>query len=169
MRRRLLLLLVFGLLALAAAPLTEANNGNKPDRRVTLDQGDATIEGECAFPVFAHIEGREIDTTGSVRDRTVVKLLGIFPGNTWTLTNLDTGKSITVGSTSSFHQRVEPDGTTFIKVVGEGVWHDGNPLTGEPGIWYQHGQVSGVFEADGTPISTKGTGSLVNLCPQLGS
>jgi hypothetical protein len=29
------------------------------------------------------------------------------------------------------------------------------------------GKVSGVFDADGNPISTKGTGSLVNLCSQL--
>ena len=167
MRRKLLLLSAVAGVALALAPLTTASNGNKPDREITLDQGDATIEGECAFPVFVHIDGREINTTFSVRDRTVFKLLGIFPGNTWTLTNLDTGKSITVGSTSSFHQRIEPNGSFSVKVVGEGVWPFGNPLTGEPGIWHQKGQVSGKFDADGNPISTKGTGSLVNLCPQL--
>ena len=167
MRRRLLLLSAFACLALALAPLTTANNGNKPDRLITPDQGDGTIEDACAFPVFAHIEGREVDTGFSIRDRTVMKLLGIFPGNTWTLTNLDTGKSITVGSTSTFHQRIEPDGSFSAKVVGQGVWPFENPLTGEPGIWYQHGQVSGVFDRDGNPISLKGTGSLVNLCPQL--
>ena len=167
MRRRLLLLSAVTCLALALAPLTTASNGNKPDRRITLDQGDGVIEGSCAFPVFGHIEGREIDTTFGIRDRTVLKLLGIFPGNTWTLTNLDSGKSITVGSTSSFHQVTEPDGSFSVKVVGRGVWPFENPLTGEPGIWYQHGQVSGVFDADGNPISTKGTGSLVDLCPLL--
>ena len=45
-----------------------------------------------------------------------------------------------------------------MKVVGRGVWPFENPLTGEPGIWYQHGQVSGVFDADGKPTSTRGTG-----------
>jgi hypothetical protein len=166
LRRELLLLSILVLLGIVLAPSVSANNGNKPDRRITLDQGDATIEGECAFPVFVHIEGREIDTDFRVKDRAVAKLLGIFPGNTWTLTNLETGKSITVGSTSSFHQRIEPDGSFSVMVVGEGVWVE-NPLTGEPGFWDQHGQISGRFDADGNPISTKGTGSLVNLCPRL--
>jgi hypothetical protein len=166
MRRRLLLFSAFLCAALAITPLTAASNGNKPDRQITLDQGDATIEGECAFPVFVHIAGREIDTGFSVKNRTVFRLLGIFPGNTWTLTNLDTEKSITVGSTSSFHARVEADGSFSAKVVGTGVWVE-NPLTGEPGFWYQHGQVGGVFDADGNPITLRGTGSLVNLCSQL--
>ena len=167
MRRRLLLLSAVACLALALAPLTTANNSNKPDRQITSDQGDGLIEGACAFPVFAHVVGREIDTTFSVRDRTVMKLLGIFPGNTWTLTNLDTGTSITVGNTSSFHQRTAPNGSFSAKVVGRGIWPFENPLTGEPGIWYQQGKVSGSFDRDGNPISINGTGSLVNLCPQL--
>lgn len=162
-----LLLLMTAALAVALAPLATANNGNKPDRRVNLDQGDGTIVGQCAFPVFVHIEGREINATFSVQDRTVSRLLGIFPGNTWTLTNLDSGTSITVGSTSSFHQRIEADGTFAAKIVGAGVWAFGNPITDEPGIWYQKGQVSGTFDADGKPISTKNTGTLVDLCPQL--
>ena len=169
MKRGLLLLSTFASLALALPSLTGASNGNKPNRNITLDQGDATIEDQCAFPVFVHIEGREIDTTFTVKDRTVAKLIGIFPGNRWTLTNLDTGKSITVGSTSSFHLQVEPDGSESVMVVGQGVWAFGNPLTGEPGIWYQKGQVSGEFDAEGNAISTKGTGSLVNLCPELGA
>jgi hypothetical protein len=166
MRRGLILLFTI-VLAVALAPLAVANNGNKPDREINLDQGDATIVGSCAFPVFAHIDGREIDTSFSVQDRTVVKLLGIFPGNSWTLTNLVSGTSITVGNTSSAHQLIQPDGTLAVKVVGEGVWPFENPITGEPGIWYQKGQVSGVFDADGNPISTKNTGSLVNICSQL--
>jgi len=167
MRRRLLLLSAVACGALALAPLTTANSGNKPDRRITLDQGGGAFFGACAFPVVVHIQGREIDTTFSVKDGTVIKLLGIFPGNTWTLTNFDTGKSITVGNTSSFHRSIEPDGSFSVKVVGRGLWVFENPLTGEPGIWYQHGQVSGVFNPDGSPIATKGTGSLVNLCQQL--
>jgi hypothetical protein len=166
MLRGLLLLLTIAL-AVVLAPRATANNGNKPDRHVNLDQGDGMIVGQCAFPVFAHIEGREINTTFSVKDRTVIKLLGTFPGNTWTMTNLDSGTSITVGSTSSFHQRIEPDGTFSVKIVGEGVWPFGNPITGEPGIWYQKGQVSGTFDADGNPLALKNTGTLVNLCPQL--
>lgn len=165
--RRGLLLLVTIALGVALAPLATANNGNKPDREITLDQGDGTITGSCPFPVFVHIEGREIDTTFSVQNRKVIKLLGIFPGNTWTMTNTVSGTTMTVGNTSSFHQRTEPDGSFSAKVVGEAVWPFGNPVTGEPGVWYQKGQVSGTFDADGNPISIGNTGSLVNLCPRL--
>jgi hypothetical protein len=168
MRRGLLLLSTFAL-AVALAPLAVANNGNKPDRHVNLDQGEGTAVGECAFPVFVHIAGTEITTTFSIQDRTVQKLLGVFPGTSWTLTNVDSGTSITVGSSSSFHQLTQPDGTFSVRVVGTGVWIE-NPITGEPGFWYQKGQVSGTFAADGSPISTKNTGNpLVNLCPQLAS
>jgi len=166
MRRRLLLLSVFGVLALALAPLTQANNGNKPVREFNPDQGEGIVEGGCAFPVFVHIEGPEIVTHFSTRDRSVLKVIAITPGNTWTLTNVENGKSVTVDNTSSYHEEDYPDGTFAVKVVGEGVWF-GNPLTLEPGFWYQKGQISGVFNPDGTPISTKGTGSFVNLCPRL--
>jgi hypothetical protein len=44
----------------------------------------------------------------------------------------------------------------------------GNPVTGEPGIWYQSGQVNARFDADGNLISVGNTGTLVNLCSQLG-
>lgn len=73
MRRKLLVVSVFGLLALAAAPLTAANNGNRPDRTFNPEQGDG-IEGECAFPVFVHIQGPEIVTHFNTTDRSILKV-----------------------------------------------------------------------------------------------
>jgi hypothetical protein len=85
------------------------------------------------------------------------------------LTNLDTGKSITLGATGSFRLRVQHDGSGSGMVTGHGAWPDGNPITGEPGIWYQSGRVSATFDAEGNTTSIKSTGKLVNLCIQLAS
>ena len=92
----------------------------------------------------------------------------MFPGNTLTLTNLDTGNSITLGATGSFQLRVEPDGSASIKVTGQGLGLR-KPVTGEPGIWYQSGQVSAEFDADGNLMSVDNAGTLEDLCPVLAS
>ena len=97
MRRGLLLLSTL-VLALAVAPVATAN---KPIREVIPAPDDMVIADQCAFPVLGHIEGNEIDTTFTDKDGNPVKLIGVFPGNTLTLTNLETRKSITVGATGS--------------------------------------------------------------------
>ena len=53
-------------------------------------------------------------------------------------------------------------------MTGHGAWLS-NPVTGEPGIWYQNGQVSAILDADGNAISVSNTGTLVDLCPELAS
>ena len=151
--------------ALAAAPLATAD---KPMREIIPAPDDITITDQCAFPVLGHIEGSEIDTTFTDKAGNPVKLLGVFPGNTLTFTNLDTGKSITLGATGSFQLRLNPDGSASAMVTGLGVWL-GNPVTGEPGLWYQSGRVSATLDAEGNAISVSSTGNLVNLCPELAS
>jgi hypothetical protein len=165
--RRGLPLLSTVFIALAVVPAATAN---KPFRVVNPAPDDQTITGQCAFPVLAHIEGSEINTTFFDKDGNPVKLLGVFPGNTLTLTNLDTGKSIAfLGSTSSFHLRAEHDGSATAMVTGQGWWPIGNPVTGEPGIWYQEGRASATYDAEGNLTSLNSTGLLVDLCPQLAS
>jgi len=164
--RRGLLLLSTVLVAIAVAPAATAN---KPTREVIPAPDDRVIAGQCTFPVLGHIEGSEIDTTFTDRVGNPVKLIGVFPGNTLTLTNLDTGESITLGATGSFQLRVEADGSGSGMVTGQGAWPDGNPITGEPGIWYQNGRVSATFDAEGNTTSIRSTGTLVNLCTQLAS
>jgi hypothetical protein len=164
--RRGLLLLSTVLLALALVPAAAAN---RPMREIIPAPDDRVITDQCAFPVLGHIEGSEIDTTFFDRAGNPVKLLGVFPGNTLTLTNLDTGRSITVGATGSFQLRVERDGSGSAMVTGQGAWPDGNPITGEPGIWYQSGRVSATFDAEGNTTSINSTGILVDLCAELAS
>ena len=164
--RRGLLLLSAVLIALAVAPAAIAN---KPTREINPAPDDRLITGQCTFPVLGQIEGNEIVTTFTDKAGNPVKLLAVFPGNTLTLTNLDTGKSITLGATGSFQLRAEPDGSASAMVTGHGAWPDGNPITGEPGIWYQSGRVSATFDAEGNTTSIKSTGKLVKLCTQLAS
>ena len=127
-RKRLVLSTV--LVALVVAPAATAT---KPTREVIPAPDDRVFTGQCAFPVLGHIEGVEIDTTFTDRAGNPVKLLGVFPGNTLTLTNLATGKSITVGATGSFQLRVKADGSGSAMVTGLGAWPEGNPITGELG------------------------------------
>ena len=106
-------------------------------------------------------------TTFSNKDDETVKLIGVFPGNKLTLTNLDTDKSITLGATGQFHAELKRDGSGFMLVAGHGpsVPH---PITGEPGIWYLSGRLNAAFDADGNQTSLRSTGQLINLCTQLG-
>jgi hypothetical protein len=160
---RALLLLPIVLTALAVAPLAAAD---KPTREIIPAPDDIVFTDQCAFPVIAHIEGSEIDTTFTDKDGNPVKLLGVFPGNTLTLTNLDTGKSLTLPATGSFQLRVKSDGSGSAKVTGHGPSVP-NPITGEPGIWYLSGRLFATFDADGNTTSMGNTGKLVNLCPRL--
>jgi hypothetical protein len=157
-----------GLLLVAALVVAPGAGASKPVRTVNPAPDDTVIAGQCAFPVLAHIEGREIDTIFTDRADNPVKLIAVFPGNTLTLTNLDTDGSITfLGSTSSFHARAEHDGSEIDMAVGQGWWPFGNPVTGEPGIWYQEGRVSATFDAQGNMTSANSTGRLANLGPLL--
>jgi hypothetical protein len=162
--QRGLLVLSTALVALAVAPAATAN---KPIREIVSSPPDRIITGQCAFPVLGHIEGSEIDTTFLDRRGNPVKLIGVFPGNTLTLTNLVGGKALVLGATGSFQLRANPDGTATAMVTGHGAWPDGNPVTAEPGIWYQSGRVSATLDSDGNATSVKSTGTLVNLCPLL--
>ena len=164
MRRGILLFLTV-LIGLAVVPAATAN---KPTREIIPAPNDRVITGQCTFPVLGHIEGNEIDTTFTDKAGNPVKLIGVFPGNTLTLTNLDTNKSITLGATGSFQLRANPDGSASAMVTGLGAWF-GNPVTGEPGIWYQSGRVSATLDAEGNTTSVDSTGNLVNLCARLAS
>ena len=78
------------------------------------------------------------------------------------------GKSITVVSTGSYHAQVNPDGSGSFASSGPGPVV-GNPLTGEPGIWYLLGRLAATFDADGNETLASLVGSFVNLCPALAS
>ena len=151
------------LIALAAVPTASAN---KPWREIKPAPDDVLITDQCAFPVLAHFDGLEINTTFFEKAGNPVRLLGVFPGHTLTLTNPETGTSITLGAAGAFQLEVEPDASGSAMVTGQGAW-PGNPVTGEPGIWYQSGRVSTSWDAQGNTTSLESSGTLVDLCPQL--
>jgi hypothetical protein len=161
--RRGIVVLPIVLIVLAVAPAATAN---KPIREVIPAPKDMLIADQCAFPVLGHIEGKEIDTTFTDKAGNPVKLIGVFPGNTVTLTNLDTAKSVTLPATGSFQLRLNPDGSGSGKVTGHGAWLS-NPVTGEPGIWYQSGQVTATLDEEGNTTSVSNAGKLIDLCLQL--
>jgi hypothetical protein len=155
-------------LAIATIALgAPAASAHQPMRIIIPAPDDMVITGQCAFPVLGHIEGVEIDTTFFDKAGNTVKQIGVFPGNTLTLTNLDTGKSITLVATGQYHAQLKRDGSGFILVTGHGPFVV-NPITGEPGIWYLSGQLHGEFDADGNPTSLHSSGKLTNLCARLG-
>ena len=162
MRRGLLLLLTL-LIVLAVAPAASAN---KPTREIIPSQDDVVITGQCAFPVLIHIAGGEIITTFTDKAGNPVKQIVVFPGNKATLTNLDTGKSITVVTTGPAQVRLRSDGSVFSVAAGHGLFAP-NPVTGEPGIWYLSGRGTATLDAQGNLTSPPPSGKLVNLCARL--
>jgi len=163
--RRGILLLSTVLIGLALVPVAMAN---KPEREPVPAPGDMVITDQCAFPVLGHIEGGEVDTTFFDKVGNPVKQIGRFPGQTLTVTNLESGDSMTVTDAGSFQARAESDGSLTVWITGHGPID--NAITGEPGIWYlDGGRVFLTIDADGNLTSVKLTGNLVNLCSQLAS
>jgi hypothetical protein len=164
MRRPLLFLSTL----LFALSLTTPASAGKPDRVINPSQDDVVITDQCAFAVLGHIDGHEIITTFFDAAGNPVKQIVTFPGNTLTLTNRDSGTSVTVMGTGSSQLRAEPDGSTSARAMGHGVFFP-NPLTGEPGIWYLSGQGKAIIDPQGNVTSADLNGRLVDLCPQLAS
>jgi hypothetical protein len=154
--------------ALVLSSVTPHASAMKPIREVHPSQGDAVIVGQCAFPVLGHIDGPEIITTFTDAAGNPAKQIAAFPGNTITLTNLDTGTTVTVSGAGSSQLRAGSDGSTSGRSMGHGPFFP-NPLTGEPGIWYLSGQGNATYDADGNMTSAGLHGRLVDLCPRLAS
>jgi hypothetical protein len=140
-------------LAIATVALgAPAASANQPTREVVPAPDDRVITGQCAFPVIGHIDGVEIDTTFSDKAGNPVKLHGVFPHNTLTLTNLDTRTSITLVASGLFQAKLNRNGSGTVMVTGHGPFMP-HPITGEPGIWYLSGRLIAALDADGNPTS----------------
>ncbi len=162
MRRTLLFLST----VLFALTITSPAFAGKPVREIHPSQDDVVITDQCAFPVLGHVEGIEIITTFLDRTGDPVKQVVVFPGNTVTLTNLDSGTSLTIMGTGSSQLRAEPDGSLSARSTGHGPFFP-NPLTGEPGIWYLSGQGKATIDPQGNVTSADLRGTLIDLCPRL--
>ena len=104
--------------------------------------------------------------TSSLRGTVTDAQGALIPGVAISLTNLDTGKSITLVASGLFQAKLKRDGSGVVQVTGHGPFLS-HPVTGEAGIWYLSGRLIAVLDADGNPTSVHSTGKLVNLCPQL--
>jgi hypothetical protein len=164
MRRTLLFISI----VLFALTITPSASAGQPIREVHPSQDDVVITDQCTFPVLGHVEGIEIVTTFTDGAGNPVKQIGSFPGNMMTLTNLDSGTSVTVAATGSSQLRAEPDGSLSARAMGHGPFFP-NPITGEPGIWYLSGQGKATIDAQGIVTSADVAGRLVDLCPKLAS
>jgi hypothetical protein len=153
------------LVALALAPGASAQS--KPARELVPADPDRVITGQCDFPVLGHIEGGEIDTTFFDNAGDAVKKIGVFPGQTLALTNLDTGETITVVNAGSTQFRAQDDGSVELAITGHGPLPN-EVAGGAPGIWYlSGGRVFVTLDAEGNPTSITVEGNVVNLCDQL--
>jgi len=157
--------LALALVALAVVPTAVAVT---PAREPVPAPGDVILTDLCPFPVLAHIEGGEIDTTFFDREGDIRRLLGVFPGQTLTVTNMNTLESITVSDAGSFGATLQRDGSVEVSITGHGPLP--NFVTGQPGLWYlDGGHVGLTFGADGSLTAVESMGNLVDLCGELGS
>ncbi len=164
MRRTLLFLST----VLFALSITSPASASKPVREIHPSQDDVVITDQCAFPVLGHVDGEEIITTFVDAAGNPVKQIEVFPGNTVTFTNRDSGASITIMGTGSSQLRAEPDGSFSAQTMGHGPFFP-NPLTGKPGIWYLSGLGKATLDSQGNVTSAELAGQLVDLCPKLAS
>jgi hypothetical protein len=116
MRRLALLLGLTGVVALALAAGARAV---PPEHFPVVHVDDTfTVEDECDFPVVFHVEGDLRETLFFDRQGREIRVLTVFPNFRVTLTNAETGESITTPSPSVEHVTINPDGSAVLTVTG---------------------------------------------------
>jgi hypothetical protein len=131
--RRFVPLLIAIMAVMLIAPASVSAN-NDPHRDFMPAAPFDLPAGFCAFPVHvAFPVNREYATTSTLRDgSTVVKVTG---SSFMSVTNLDTGKMITVNVSSSGTFTYPPDGLTFsITVHGPSWFASDNPKLTDFGL-----------------------------------
>jgi hypothetical protein len=137
---------------------------DKPQiQRIPIDD-QFVVEDQCAFPVEVHATGILVDIVSIDEDGTVHEFQA-FPQFKGTLTNLDTGTSITLNISGPAFITVYPDGS--ITVNGTGLWlFWPNPETGEPGFFQTSGHLVISVDPEGN-ASFDLVGRIVDVCSQL--
>jgi hypothetical protein len=161
---RTLVILGAVIVAVAGAPTATAD---KPFREVTSSFQDFVITDECAFPVLYHqLSGTAIVTIRSPRAGGFDYRL-VAPDGKASLTNIETGISITVQGGGQASLEVNPDGSGEYKQTGVSGWNFGDPITGTPGIFQGDGLYRVTFDASGNETSLTLTGHMTDVCAQL--
>ena len=161
MERRVVVLLVT--LAALVAAVPSALAAPPTHEREPID-ATFTDEESCGFPVEIHLTGfvlriEWVNEDGSVRR------IEAFPQGKATLTNPDTGESITVNAAGPVHVTENPDGS--FTLVGTGNWgFSSHPETGEAGQFQVSGHWVFSLDAEGNE-SFRFVGRVRDLCAEL--
>jgi hypothetical protein len=163
-RRSIMIALVALLALVVAAPMAVAARAEKPqpppvpvdETPTVLDAG--AVFGRCDFPILYQLSGKaQLLTLPGGRFITTA------PDQTATLTNLDTGKKVTLNITGAFHQTTDENGNVVTMATGRN-------LLGDPqaGFVLAIGNFSYVFDANGKLIQPlQGEGQLIDVCGLL--
>ena len=163
--RRSIMIALIALLALAvAAPLAVAAGPENPNPNAPVPvEGSQVLEpgavfGRCDFPILYELSGKAklLTLPGG-------RFITTAPDQTATLTNINTGKKVTLNITGSFHQTTDENGNVVTMATGRN-------LLGDPqaGFVLAIGDFSYVFDKNGNLIQPlQGKGQLIDVCGLL--
>lgn len=144
---------------LVAAPMAVAARQAPPlPVEGSQDLPAGAVFGRCDFPIRFAVDGKaqELVLPGG-------RFIYTSPGLTATLTNLSTGKQVTLSITGAFHQTTLANGDVVTEATGRN-------LLGDPqaGFVLAIGDYSYVFDKKGNLVQPlTGEGQLVDVCGLL--
>jgi hypothetical protein len=159
--RRLLVVLLVVLGALLAGPSALA----APPTHQTIAIDDVFFDPSCGFLIEGHVTGVGITITWTNQDGSS-RIFLANPQLKATLTNLDTGASLTENLSGPAHITVNPDGSSTFVGTGLNAFNV-NPKTGEPGASLSAGRLVATLDAAGNETSFQIVGHVFDLCAEL--
>lgn len=172
MRFRLVLRAIVVPVAVASFALTAfATTAAASSKRVPVPTPpDTTFTGYCSFPLFVHvIANKEYETITSGPDAsTIIKIDGNLVQS---LTNVDSGKTVTLNSSGPGVITVFADGSQSIDSEGPSLafWGPQAQSTfGLSPVENMAGHAQFTFDANGNLTNFSFTGHAVNECAVLG-
>lgn len=151
---------------LAPLALALPAGAEPPARETDTFEGTHTAVGVCSFPLEVQDSGAVITTTYSDAQGEVVRIRGVYPGSTATVTNVETGESITAAISGPEFLTFHPDGSITRIGTGSWLWGVRHPTTGERGLFILRGRFVQEITPEGESTFTY-RGSSLNLCTEL--
>jgi hypothetical protein len=155
--KRLVVSLAVGAVALAAAPAAFSGMPTITRNPASFSFEDDT---DCGFPVFVQGTGTDINISSTGADGTT-RSFDAFTNARATITNLDTGKSVTVSDAGSGHATFNVDGSGTIISTGPALFIGFAPL---PGINWVVGRWVGSLDSSGNLTIHIVGGTVRDLC-----
>jgi hypothetical protein len=159
MRKRYVAALAVAALAVAASVIFASSALSDPPtiQRFPID-ATSFDDVDCGFPVQIDIVGTDLEITSGNR------VFDAFPQSTATLTNLDTGTSITVSIAGPSHTTLGADGSFTIVGTGPGLFWLAPRLL--PGITLLNGRFVLTVDSQGN-LTFSSVGETRDLCAEL--